>query len=156
MTPHDTTLMTLVTSMAQVTRAYRAAVDKVASEYGLSQATGLPVLLMSRIGNEVRSGVLAETIGVEASTLVRVVDQLIAQGLVERREDPLDRRARNLHLTEEGRARAAAMERALLPFRRKLFEHIAPADIAACQRLLDGLGAAIAATGHTGPARKHT
>lgn len=154
MNPSDQRLMTLVSSMAQVTRAYRAVMDKVAGEYGLSQATGLPVLLLSRLGDGARPGVLADAIGVEASTLVRVIDHLIESKLVERREDPLDRRARLLHLTREGRARAEAMEKALLPFRRKLFEQIADTDIAACQRVLDGLGTAIAAAGAHGQGRK--
>lgn len=154
MTTSDQRLMALVSSMAQVTRAYRAAMDKVASEYGLSQATGVPVLLLSRLGDGARPGVLADAIGVEASTLVRVIDHLIKSKLVERREDPLDRRAKLLHLTKEGKARAAAMEKALLPFRRKLFEQIAGEDIDACQRVLDGLGAAIAAAGAQGQGRR--
>jgi MarR family transcriptional regulator for hemolysin len=141
---YDQTLMTLASSLASVARTYRAAVDKVAAEYGLSQATGLPVLMLGRAGDGVRCGVLAETLGVEAPSLVRVTDHLIDSGLVERREDIHDRRAKTLHLTDEGKLRAAAMEKALLPFRRKLFANIAENDVYACQRVLDGLAAAIA------------
>jgi MarR family transcriptional regulator, transcriptional regulator for hemolysin len=150
---YDQTLMTLAASLSSVSRAYRATVDKVAAEYGLSQATGLPVLLMGRLGDGVRCGVLADALGVEASSLVRVIDHLIDSKLVERREDAQDRRAKTLHLTDEGRSRAADMEKALVPFRRKLFAHIDKDDVAACQRVLDGLAAAIAQV-NPAPGRK--
>lgn len=146
--PYDHTLMKLTSSLAHVARTYRAAVDKVAAEYGLSQATGLPVLMLGRAGDGVRCGVLAETLGVEAPSLVRVTDHLIESGLVERREDAQDRRAKTLHLTEEGKRRAAQMEEALMPFRRKLFGDIAEEDVHACLRVLDGLNAAVAAHNH--------
>jgi MarR family transcriptional regulator for hemolysin len=145
MQSYDQTLMTLATSLAHVARTYRAAVDKVAAEYGLSQATGLPVLFMGRLGEGVRSGVLADRLGVEPSSLVRVVDHLIESGLVVRHEDAQDRRAKTLRLTDEGMARAAGMEQALVPFRRHLFADIAEADVHACLRVLDGLNAAIVA-----------
>ncbi|GAB3437762.1 MarR family transcriptional regulator [Massilia solisilvae] len=143
-TPYDQSLMTLASSLGPVARAYRAAVDKVAAEYSLSQATGLPVLLMGRMGEGVRCGVLADLLGVEAPSLVRVTDQLVDSGLVERREDAHDRRAKTLHLTEEGKRRAAAMEEALVPFRRQLFAGVAEEDVQACLRVLHGLSAAIA------------
>lgn len=144
--PYDQTLMTLASALPQVARAYRSAVDKVAAEYGLSQATGLPVLFLSRMGDGVRPGTLADRLGIEASTLVRVTDQLIESGLVERRDDVLDRRAKTLHLTAEGVCRARKMEQALIPFRRQLFAGIAEEDVHACLRVFNRLNAAIFAT----------
>jgi len=141
----DQTLGSLTAALTYASRAYRAAADRVAADYGLSQATGLPVLLISRFGEGgVRPGVLAVALGLEASSLVRVVDQLIAGGLLERHEDPNDRRAKILRLTMEGRQAAEQMDQALRPFRRKLFGDFAASDIEACLRVLSGLPAAIA------------
>jgi MarR family transcriptional regulator for hemolysin len=141
----DQTLSSLTAALTHASRAYRAAADKVAADYGLSQATGLPVLVISRFGeNGVRPGVLAETLSLEASSLVRVVDHLIESGLLERHEDPNDRRAKILRLTDEGRNTAELMDRALRPFRRKLFGAFDPADVEACLRVLSGLPDAIA------------
>jgi MarR family transcriptional regulator for hemolysin len=92
----------------------------------------------------VRPGVLAETLSLEASSLVRVVDTLIESGLLERHDDPNDRRAKILRLTDEGQKTAERMDQALRPFRRKLFGDFAPADVEACLRVLAGLPAAIA------------
>jgi len=141
----DQTLSSLTAALTHASRAYRAAADKVAGDYGLSQATGLPVLVISRFGeNGVRPGVLAEALSLEASSLVRVVDHLIESGLVERYEDPNDRRAKILRLTDEGRKTAERMDQALRPFRRKLFGAFDPADVDACLRVLSGLPDVIA------------
>jgi MarR family transcriptional regulator for hemolysin len=141
----DQTLSSLTAALTHASRAYRAAADKVAADYGLSQATGLPVLVISRFGeNGVRPGVLAETLSLEASSLVRVVDQLIESALLERHEDPHDRRAKILRLTNEGQKTAELMDQALRPFRRKLFGAFEPADVEACLRVLSGLPDVIA------------
>jgi len=140
----DQTLSSLTAALTLSSRVYRAAADKVAADYGLSQATGLPVLVISRFGEHgVRPGVLAETLSLEASSLVRVVDHLIESGLLERHDDPNDRRAKILRLTDEGRKTAELMDQALVPFRRKLFDAFEPADVEACLRVLDGLPDAI-------------
>jgi len=140
----DQTLSSLTAALTHASRAYRAAADKVASDFGLSQATGLPVLVISRFGEGgVRPGILAETLSLEASSLVRIVDHLIGSGLVERHEDPQDRRAKILRLTDEGLKTAALMDQALTPFRRKLFGAFDPADVEATLRVLSGLPAAI-------------
>ena len=137
MNAFDQTLIQLTATMTHAARAYKSMADKVASGYSLSQATALPVLILGRLGQDgVRPGVLAEALGLEASSLVRVIDLLIDNGLIERREDPQDRRAKILKLTGDGTARAAQMEAALLPFRRGVFAGLDPADIAACLRVL--------------------
>jgi len=140
MNPLDQTLMQLTGTLTHASRAYKAMADKVASQYSLSQATALPVLILGRLGQDgVRPGVLADALGLEASSLVRVIDLLIENGLVARHEDPQDRRAKLLQLTADGQTRAAQMEEALIPFRRNLFAEFAQADIDACLRVLTGL-----------------
>ena len=140
----DQTLSSLTAALTHASRAYRAAADKVASDFGLSQATGLPVLVISRFGDGgVRPGILAETLSLEASSLVRIVDHLIGSGLVERHDDPQDRRAKILRLTDEGLKTAALMDQALTPFRRKLFGAFDSADVEATLRVLSGLPTAI-------------
>lgn len=147
----DLTYIHLATALTQAARAYRAGADKVAADYGLSEATGLPVLVISRFGQEgVRPGVLADALGLEASSLVRVVDQLIAANLVVRHDDPHDRRAKILNLTEEGQRTASLMDSALIPFRKQVFGAFAPGDVEACLRVLAGLPQAVA-HGHPGP-----
>lgn len=47
---------------------------------------------------------LARRFGTSLATLTGIVDRLVAQGMVLRREDPQDRRVRRLVLTSEGHA----------------------------------------------------
>jgi len=141
----DHELMQLTMSLTAISRAYKAVADQVASGFGLSQATAWPVVMIARLGGGVRPGALADALGLEPSSLVRVIDQLIGSGLVERRDDASDRRARTLHLTAKGEACASQLEAALVPFRRTLFSDIARQDIATCATVLGDLSRAIAA-----------
>lgn len=140
----DRSLMNLTMSLPQLGRAYKSAADKIAADFGLSQATAWPVVMIGRLGDGVRPGAVAEALGLEPSSLVRVLDQVIDAGLVERRDDANDRRAKTLHLTAEGRRCATRIEQALIPFRRKLFHGIDKADLDACARVFDALTLSIA------------
>ena len=73
---------------------------------------------------------------------MRVLDQLVAAGLMERREDPHDRRAKTLHLTEAGQLRAQ-VEDVLVALRRRLFDGISEDDLQACLRVSEALLAAL-------------
>lgn len=139
----DRSLMQLTMLLNQTARAYKAGADRLAAAYGLSQAASWPVIMLGRLGPGVRPGVLAEAIGLEASSLVRLIDQLVEAGLVERADDETDRRARTLSLTADGRKRAAELEKALVPFRRKLFRGVPEADVDACIRVLESLRATV-------------
>ena len=99
--------------------------------------------MINQMGDGVRPGEVAEALGLDPSSVVRVIDQLIAAELLTREEDASDRRARLLTLTEDGRERVRQIGEAMLPFRRKLFEDVDEADLKACLRVLDRLGKTI-------------
>jgi MarR family transcriptional regulator for hemolysin len=77
-----------------------------------------------------RQGALADEIGIEGPSLVRLIDLLQSEGLVERREDPTDRRAKTLHLTPNGEAKAEEIHRVLRRVRADLLKDISPEDLA--------------------------
>jgi MarR family transcriptional regulator for hemolysin len=141
MRPLDRLLMNVTMTLTQASRAYISSANKVAGGFDLSHATAWPILMISRLGDNVRPGMIAEALGLEAASLVRVIDQLVDAQLVDRHDDPNDRRAKILRLTTTGRARAAQLEEALLPFRRALFEDIPQSDIEACLRTLQAIKA---------------
>jgi DNA-binding MarR family transcriptional regulator len=59
------------------------------------------LILLARLGGT--SGQeLARRTGVSLGTLTGIIDRLVAQGMVTRREDPRDRRVRRLELTPAG------------------------------------------------------
>ena len=121
-----------------ISRAYRKVVNRVLATHGLSESQALPILMIGRLGDGVRLGVLAEHVGVEVPSLLRQIDQLCAAGLVERRDDPSDRRAKALHLTEAGRSQAAVIETLFLDVRSRMLREIGDDDLATALRVLRG------------------
>ena len=136
----EAALMSLGTALSPLQRGYRAAADKAVAHVGLSQSLAWPIVMIGRMHDGVRQGVLAEALGIEGPSLVRSIDQLVEAGFVERREDPADRRAKTLHLTPAGEAACQPIEAALGQLRATLFEGVADADIAACLRVFAVLG----------------
>jgi MarR family transcriptional regulator, transcriptional regulator for hemolysin len=117
--------------IARLGRAWRREADQALADHGLSQATALPLAVLARSGKSIRQGVLAEEMGIEGPSLVRLIDLLQAEGLVERREDPTDRRAKTLHLTPTGEAKVEETNRVLRRVRASLLKDIEPDDLAA-------------------------
>ena len=136
MSGYDKTLMSLTHTLLHVSRSYKSAADGVAADFDLSHATAWPIVMISRLGDGARLGQVADAVGIEPPSLVRIVDQLVAADLVLRQEDPSDRRAKTLSLTMEGRRIADKLEKALVPFRRELFKDMPQADVEACVRVL--------------------
>jgi MarR family transcriptional regulator for hemolysin len=126
-----------------VSRAYRKVVNRVLATHGLSDSQALPILLLGRLGDGVRTGVLAEHVGVEVPSLVRQIDQLCAAGLIERRDDASDGRAKTLHLTDTGRAQAAVIETLFKDARSRMLWHISDEDLVITLEALRGFEAAL-------------
>lgn len=88
----------LITDLA---RLVRAEFDRRIAETGIGLTAGecRTLVHLARAG-EVRQTALAERMGIEAMTASGYLDRLETNGLVERRPDPSDRRAKLLVLTE--------------------------------------------------------
>ena len=110
--------------------------------YGISEACAAPLLMIVRLGDGVHQVAVAQAAGLESPSLVRLLDQLCKAGLVCRSEDPLDRRAKALNLTAEGRALAEAIEAELVRLRRDVLNGIDQADLEATLRVLRAFEAA--------------
>lgn len=83
----------------------------VAAELDLSPM-GLKLLYSLEPGTEPAMSALAETLFCDASNVTGIVDRLEARGLIERRDDPKDRRVKLIALTSEGvRIRERVRER---------------------------------------------
>lgn len=124
------------TNLLSTGRQWRRAVDMALSAHGISEACAAPLIWIGRLGGGVRQVVLAQHVGIEGPSLVRLLDQLETLDLVVRKDDPDDRRAKGLWLTEAGEALAAEMEDALDQLRSRILARIDPADIEAAVRVL--------------------
>ncbi|WP_083900805.1 MarR family winged helix-turn-helix transcriptional regulator [Azospirillum sp. B4] len=111
-------------TLCHLARRWRREADAVLKTYGQSEATALPLVVLARLGDGMRQGELADHVGVEGPSLVRLVDMLEKDGLLERRSDPRDRRVKTLHLTVEGRALAGRLDDVLDGMRQRLLAEV--------------------------------
>jgi MarR family transcriptional regulator for hemolysin len=124
-------------------RAYRRYIDKGFSSLDLSHTTALAVMLIGRRSDGVRQGVLADELGMESASLVPLIQQLVQAGLVDRRPDPEDGRAKTLYLTESGQTLAAEVEERSAALRGQVFAGIPDEDVQAALRVMDQLANAL-------------
>jgi MarR family transcriptional regulator for hemolysin len=105
--------LTIGSALINTARKWRREIDRALHAHGLSQTSALPLIVLHRRGGTVRQGAIAEEIGVEGPSLVRVIDALEADAMVRRVADPSDRRAKMVSLTPQGAAKAIEIEHIL-------------------------------------------
>jgi MarR family transcriptional regulator for hemolysin len=91
-----------VAQLVESSRLLRNYIDQRAKGRGTTRAQWI-VLFRLRQQEGLSQVDLAEVLELQPISLVRLLDRLVDQGLLERRPDPRDRRANRLFLTEAGR-----------------------------------------------------
>jgi len=86
---------------------------------------------------------LAERMAVQWPSLIRTLDGLEAEGLVERRINPADKRSRLVTITARGLEVFRAVQAVLDPTRAALLEAFADDELAAAERVLERFFAVI-------------
>ncbi|APZ53939.1 MarR family transcriptional regulator [Salipiger abyssi] len=110
-------------------RRWRRALDTHLARAGLTDATWVPLIHLEETGGGITQKALAALVGVDGSSLVRVIDILSRQGLVERRTDENDSRARLIHLTARGKRRVAEIRRELASVEARIMADLSDAEI---------------------------
>ena len=82
---------------------------------------------------------LARAVGIEGPTMTRHLDGLEQAGLVERRRDPVDRRAVRVQLTRAGHALHGRLLKAVIAFNQQLRTGLSSDDIETLRRVLSQL-----------------
>jgi MarR family transcriptional regulator, transcriptional regulator for hemolysin len=137
--------LTMTGAIMRVARQWRRVSHRAVSGFGVSDACAMPLLSIARLGEGVRQVALAEHIGIEGPSLVRLLDRLAITGLVRREDDPVDGRANRIWLTDTGRDVCARIEAALSALRTQRLKHISAQDIAVTLRVLNAIEHAISA-----------
>lgn len=119
-----------------VAQSWRRVLSQDLINDGLSDATALPLSILYREGDGLRQNELAEKLGLEGTSVVRVLDSLERDGYVRRQEDERDRRAKRIFLTDSGRVLAERTLAIFASVRAELLHGVDPLDIEATERLL--------------------
>jgi len=111
--------------LADVSRLMRRSFDERARGIGVTRPQW-QVLLVLRRHEGCNQGTLAEWLDAEPITVCRMLDRLEDAQLVQRRQDPADRRAWRLFLTAKGK---------------RLLEDLQPIGVEVMAAALEGIGA---------------
>jgi len=129
--------------LAQMSRGWRAELDRRLAGLGLSQARWLVLLHLARFDEAPTQRELAQSVGVEGPTLARLLDSLEAQGLVQRHAVVEDRRAKKIVLSDSARPLIEQIEAIATALRQELFvgidEEEARIWLRVHKRILDNL-----------------
>lgn len=119
----------------EIDRLVKKRFDRFAETTGMSRAQWQ---VLSRVAKRegVNQATLADLVSVEPITICRMVDRLEALGLVERRPDPNDRRARLIHMTEAARPGLERMRSIAQALFAEALEGVTPEEEAILFRLL--------------------
>jgi MarR family transcriptional regulator for hemolysin len=127
-------------SLASSSRIWRRYLDLQFRELDLSQARWSVLLELSR-NEEVTQVELARMLGIEAATLVRLLDGLEKAGLIERRPSAEDRRAKTLHLTKAACPLIIRMKEISAASRAAILEGISHQDLRVATQVLSRITA---------------
>ncbi len=117
------------TQIGYVARQWRKAVDARLQPFSLTEASWVLLVQLSRAGGPIRQKDLAAKLGLDNTAVVRVLNNLEADGLIERREAADDKRVRLLVLTEQGQATVRQVESIAEGVEKELLSGIPRADL---------------------------
>ncbi|MET0482215.1 MAG: MarR family transcriptional regulator [Aestuariivirgaceae bacterium] len=92
----------LAFTINDVARLLRNYADQKAAQFGMSRAKWAVLARLDRFEG-LKQAELADMLDLQPISLTRLLDGLSASGLIERRPDPEDRRAKRLYLTPAAR-----------------------------------------------------
>lgn len=118
-------------------RQWRRIIDRHLAEAGLTDATWAPLVHLHEVGDGITQTELAGRIGLDGSSLVRLLDIVCERGLIERRVDSGDRRARRIFLTPTGEVEVARIRSLLIEAEGELLSGITDAEIEAALAVFD-------------------
>lgn len=127
-------------------RRWRQTLDARLAQQGLSDAVWTSLIHLHRLGDGISQSELAASVGIEGSSLVRLLDTLVAQQLVERHPHATDRRIKQLYLTEAGRSTVGTIRLHLEQIEDTLLADLNEQEAAALLRGLEKINQVIQGT----------
>lgn len=121
-----------------VFRRYQKAATEVMSDLPISPR-GYQVLSLATQGEPRRQLTLAQDLGIDRTVMTYLLDDLEQAGLVERRPDPNDRRARLVSATDAGKELLCDVQRALDAAEEQVLGSLGETDRGAFRSLLQKL-----------------
>ena len=120
-------------------RTWKAAIDRRLKYLGVSQASWTTIAAIAKADAAMSQIELANKLGLEAATMVSMLDRLAKAGLVSREASPGDRRVKLIVLTDEGKQLYAKVKKEADIFRMELLSDIDAKKLLVATELLEHL-----------------
>ncbi|ELD1799970.1 MarR family winged helix-turn-helix transcriptional regulator [Vibrio fluvialis] len=120
-------------------RLWRRHLDQRLAQAGIKDISWAPLLHLDEFGDGISQKDLAASVGMEGSTLVRLLDTLEQKGQIERQADSHDRRAKRIYLTDAGREQVSALRAELLQIETEMLADVSDEQIDVMLEVLNGL-----------------
>lgn len=99
----------------------------------------LKVMTLLTIDGPMGGNEVARALGISMATVTGIVDRLVERGLVERSEDPNDRRVRMIALTEVGAEQMEKSQAQEMAFLTSIFDQLTEEQLESMNTVMDGL-----------------
>lgn len=139
MTPQTPIEERFASALHAAARAWRQALDRRLRHLGISQAGWLAVTVTAKSKNPQSQTELADKLGVEAATMVAMIDRLVKAQLVIREPSKTDRRVKYVALTEAGNRLYTNVRVEAEAFRREVLANVDRTRLVAATELLEEL-----------------
>ena len=108
--------------------SWRTKLDRRLRPLGYSRSSWMVLLHISR-EDGITHRELAERLGIEAPTLVRLIDRMEKENLLERRASKSDRRVKHLHLLPSGRKEVERIWASAASLRKEILSGVSKTEI---------------------------
>lgn len=139
----------LVAALFNARNRIRFAMDEAFRPLGITDATWRTLFFLEQAGSGVSQKQLAETMGIEGPSLVRLLDNLEARQLIERRRSESDRRTKSVHLTTTAESLLQELHEVATHTREAILADIPDSDLETCLDVLERILAATEKTDRT-------
>lgn len=123
-------------TISEVSREWRQLIDQRLMHLGVSNARWIVLFTLDKLEEPVPQKVLAEHVGVEGPTLVRMLDRLENDGLVRRKPSKKDRRVKNVELCEKTDELLDSIMEIAIDIQQEITKDIPEEDLITCHRVL--------------------
>ena len=120
-----------------IARRYRTRLNESLRKIGQTQARWDALFWISVSDKGATQSELAERIGVEGPTLVRMLNRLEQEGVVERRGAEGDRRAKTIRMKPEADRALAQIAELSAPLRDEILQEITDEELKVCLRVFE-------------------
>jgi MarR family transcriptional regulator, transcriptional regulator for hemolysin len=143
MSDSDQTASEYLEALTKVSRRIRTVFNQRVTAHGLTYPRARTLFRLAKKQNMTQTELACE-LELEQATMVRLLDRMEENGLIQRRQDPGDRRVRLIALTAHGQEQAAFVRALADQIRHQFFEGVEIDELRQGIALLEKISANIA------------